>query len=211
MLLSSSSASPTVPPALAPCPRAPPSTACVQTVLLRQRGERNTDTDATEACRVVASSQNLSAKLTALAVIEGDCLDVAFFAPSRATAGSTEGVPGSSGATCCETGTVKLGVIRQEVARQQQQQQQRCHNTGTSECSREADNNKVFVEEPREKASADQGHGRMNASTATVTSGNSSSERRARVPPPVRGFHLVDLHAVVRNSVEWRHCLPKVR
>ncbi|CAM9755764.1 unnamed protein product, partial [Sphacelaria rigidula] len=30
------------------------------------------------------------------------------------------------------------------------------------------------------------------------------------IKPPTHGFHLVDLHAVVRNSVEWRTWLPKV-
>lgn len=30
------------------------------------------------------------------------------------------------------------------------------------------------------------------------------------VQVPTRGFHLVDLHAVVRNCAEWSHCLPKV-
>lgn len=184
---------------------------------------RNAGTGGPEACRVVATSQNLSAKLTALAVIEGTCLDVALsapFSPSQAAAESAEGIPGSSGSTRCETATANLGVLHEEAVQQQKHvQQQRRQNNGATICSREAEN-KVVVEEPWEVVITDQGC--TSASAVSMMSGTSSSsgELRGRMPPPsappllakppVRGFHLVDLHAVVRNSVEWRHRLPKV-
>lgn len=170
----------------------------------------STGTGATGICRVVTSSQNLSAKLMALSVIEGTCLQVALSASSHATVGSTEGVPGSSGDTCCEAAGINLG---------EAVQQQRCQNNETDNCSREAEKNAV-AKQPRERVTTYEGC--TNASAASVTSGSSSIERRVKMSPrsaappllakpPVRGFHLVDLHAVVRNSVEWKHCLPKVR
>lgn len=153
---------------------------------------------------MVAASQNLSAKLTALAVIKGTCLDVSLNAPSslsKVVVGPAEGVQGSGGGTDCE-------------AAEQQPQPQRPQDNAASQCKESEE--KVVVGKPREGAESDQSCAKSSA--VSMSSSSSPSDRRGRmsaVPlpmarPPVRGFHLVDLHAVVRNSVEWRQSLPKV-
>lgn len=164
-----------------------------QTVLLRQQEVRGSDGGAAEACRVVATSRGLSAKLTALAVIEGACLDVSLNSSSslsKVAAGFDEGIPVSGGGTGGEPA---------------EQLPQPPHHQDTGAVNRKESEEKVVVGDSR-------------AGTKPVSMGRSSSSGgRGRMPAPplpaqqpVRGFHLVDLHAVVRNSVEWRQCLPKV-
>ncbi len=195
-----------------------------------------TDASAPEACcRVVATSPNASAKLTALALVEGTCRGVSLYAspaPAQVAAGSAKGVPGSGGGTCCETASSTLGGLGAKAAQQQQeqqQQQQRCQDKAAT-CAEVA--GKIAVgEEPRKGIEADRSCTRdsavstMNDCSSEGVNGtgtSSPSGERGRSPPhaaprpflakpPLRGFHLVDLHTVVRNSVEWKHCLPKVR
>lgn len=49
---------------------------------------------------------------------------------------------------------------------------------------------------------------RDTAADVIGTTSGGTSFRPADIPD--RGFHLVHLPAVVRNYVEWSHCLPKV-
>eukprot|EP00752_Nemacystus_decipiens_P004684 g4272.t1 len=175
------------------------------TVLLRQKDVRGPGGGATEACRVVAASQDLSAKPTALAVIEGTCVEVSLNAPpelSMPAAGSAEGFRRSGGGIDCG-------------AAEQRPQPQYHHDSVAEKCQDLEE--KVVEGGPRERAMCDRSCGSASAASMNCSSSSSSSGGRGRIPPrplrsepPVRGFHLVDLHAVVRNSVEWRQCLPKV-
>lgn len=159
---------------------------------------------------MVAASQDLSAKLTALAVVEGTCVDVSpNVSPSLSKAG-VAGVPGSAEGVARGSGGGGNGC----EAVEQQPQPQRYQDTAG--VKRKDSEGKVVVGEPRGGGTS--GRRCSSASAASMNSSStSSSGGRGRMPapplrvkPPARGFHLVDLHAVVRNSVEWRQCLPKV-
>lgn len=56
----------------------------------------------------------------------------------------------------------------------------------------------------------------VNGGNSTALDSSCDSRRQRSklwllpIKPPTHGFHLVDLHAVVRNSVEWSTWLPKV-
>lgn len=190
-------------PLLAPAPCALHCTACTKTVLLRQQEARGPGGGATEACRVVAASKDLSAKLTALAVVEGTCLDVSLntslsLSLSKAAAGSGGGVQGNGG----ENDREDVGL-----------QPQRLQNSAGVPC--QISEKKVAVGEPRGGEILGRRFAKTSAAAMNGSSSTSGGQGRMTAPPlrvqrPVRGFHLVDLHAVVRNSVEWRQCLPKV-
>eukprot|EP00903_Cladosiphon_okamuranus_P015552 g14357.t1 len=180
------------------------------TVLLRQLRVRGAPgSGAAEACRMVATSQGLSAELTALAMIEGTCPEVRLRASSSlsrgATGGPAEGARGSDGGggKGCEA------TERQQPQPPQPQRQQ----DKVTVASREEPEEVVEAERQNRVASE---NSCASTPAASMSSGSSyGGRRRVTAPllpakPPVRGFHLVDLHAVVRNSVEWRQCLPKV-
>lgn len=195
--------------------------------------------------RVVATPQTLSAKLAALAVIEGTCSNVSLSAaatssPSNTATESADRARGEGGIGGEIPTAAPKGFQQEETAEKQhrqeqhQHQQQRCFDSTAGQRAREAEGATV-VTERREEASSSRGS--TSGSTSPVsavtrsTGGPSCGVRRGRrrttttatttttpvpeavpiVLPVTRGFHLVDLHAVVRNSVEWSHCLPKVR
>lgn len=134
--------------------------------------------------RVVAAAPDLSPNLTARAVIKGACLEVTLAAPlSQASTESKRCSSVRAGVSSCRA---IPGVRYRE-----------------SKCRDNADDGSGLV------LSENEGESEAATEAAHVTPyGQGSSPLSAKVP--VRGFHLVDLHAVVRNCVEWGHCLPKV-
>lgn len=166
----------------------------VKTVLLRQGMRR------AEGYRVVIAAPNMTAKLTARAVIEGACLELppmsSVSSLAAAEPAQRAGVPGSGRGTGCDEEAV-LAAVREEVP----------------------------LEKGRKDPSKENGDGiagrsgecsELNGTQSSVGAGefsmNSSRQRASNLSAkaPSRGFFLVDLHAVVRNCVEWSHCLPKV-
>lgn len=150
--------------------------------VLHRHGMRNN----AEGSRVVAADPSLSAKLTAHAVIEGRCAEVAPFASSQAAAGDVECVTRSERGSRSE---VPLGLVDEEAEVR----------------GDEGEKQEAVVVQDKEGVK----NARILSSTAFIASRRRES-LAVLAKAPVRGFHLVDLHAVVRNCVEWHHCLPKV-
>lgn len=134
---------------------------------------------------------------------------------------SSEGVPRSGWRAEGRTPTASLKTHPPQAVEQQQQQRQLGKNNTVSK-HRGGDVEETVVEEPL-AGKEDVYHACTNAYTSAMVTGSTDSSsddtgrraspRLAQPPsamPPVRGFHLVDLHAVVRNSVEWSYCLPQV-
>lgn len=172
---------------------------------------RGPDGGVTDVCRVVAAAQDLSAELTALGVIEGTCLDIplnASSSPSKAAGGPAEGFQGSGdGGNGCGSAEKKpqpqpqhrrddAAVNRKEPEKVVEGKHQRGEVLSEHDCA---------------SASVPSASGSGSSTSSSSISGQGIlTARPLPAKPPVRGFHLVDLHAVVRNSVEWRQCLPKV-
>ncbi|CAN0218272.1 unnamed protein product [Scytosiphon promiscuus] len=212
-----------------------------KTVLLRQRTRSSLGT--VDGCRIVTTPQTLSAKLAALAVIEGTCSNVPLSAaatssPLHVATKSSDFPREGEGETVGKVVTAATrGDFHQGCAKQQLQQpgQQGRYDNASGGDGRGAESS-GFVAEAREEVDASRGCANaLNPPVPVVTrgTGNPSSSARRRETsgatatmatplltgraepspaklPVTRGFHLVDLHAVVRNSVEWSHCLPKV-
>ncbi|CAN0349411.1 unnamed protein product, partial [Ectocarpus sp. 12 AP-2014] len=189
------------------------------TVLVRQ-GKTGT----ANGCRVVAAPRDSSARLTALAVVQGTCANVsvseACSLPMVAV-DSSEGVPRSGWRAEGRTPTASLKTHPPQAVEQQQQQWQLGKNNTVSKY-RGGDVEETAVEEPlvgneevRQACTNAENSVMVNESTdrSSYDTGRRASPPLTQPPsamPPVRGFHLVDLHAVVRNSVEWSYCLPQV-
>lgn len=134
---------------------------------------------------------------------------------------SSEGVPRSGSRAEGKTPSASLRIHPPQALEQQQQQRQLGKNNTVSK-HRGGDVEKTAVKEPLVGEEGVYQAGANAYTSATVNGSTDSSSdgtgRRASPPlaqppsamPPARGFHLVDLHAVVRNSVEWSYCLPKV-
>ncbi|CAM9860918.1 unnamed protein product, partial [Ectocarpus fasciculatus] len=186
------------------------------TVLVRQG-----TTGTTNGCRVVAAPRDLSAKLTALAVIEGTCANISLSEVSSLPVAAMDSIRNGWRAEG-KAPTASLRIHPPQAVEQQQQQHHLGKNNTVSKYHRGGDVEETAVKEPL-AGSEEVNQACTNAyASATVNGSTDSSSdetgRRSSPPlaqppstmPPVRGFHLVDLHAVVRNSVEWRYCLPKV-
>ncbi|CAN0399711.1 unnamed protein product, partial [Ectocarpus sp. 13 AM-2016] len=187
------------------------------TVLVRQG-----NTGTANGCRVVAAPRDSSARRTALAVVQGTCANVSVSEVcSLPMVGvvSSEGVPLSGWRTKGRTPTASLKTHPPQAVEQQQQQRQLGKNNTVSKY-RGGDVEETAVEEPlagneevHQACTNADNSVMVNRSTDRCDTGRGASPPLPQPPsamPPVRGFHLVDLHAVVRNSVEWSYCLPQV-
>ncbi|CAN0459016.1 unnamed protein product, partial [Ectocarpus sp. 8 AP-2014] len=185
---------------------------------------RQGTTGTTNGSRVVAAPRDSSARLTALAVVEGTCANISVSEACSlpmVVVDSSEGVPRSGWRAECRAPTASRKTHPPQAVEQQQQQWQLGKNKTVSK-HRGGDAKETAVEEPlagkeevyRACTIADSSS-MVDGSTGSSSddTGRRASPLLAQPPsamPPVRGFHLVDLHAVVRNSAEWSFCLPQV-
>ena len=168
-----------------------------------------------------AASPSFCTKLTARAVIEGRC-PVAILTTSSSSSSSSSSSPAAA------SGPVEVLLGRGEP-RVYEAYREVAHAVGATRGRDRGEGDKKFEAEAEVGAGPGEGArvgvgveataGRLGGVSMTVDAKTSVARADAlrgkssllTAKTPVRGFHLVDLHGVVRNYVEWRHCIPKVR